>query len=83
MDKLKLHTPDLVNENIANIAALFPTCVTESRDDGGNVNKAIDFDQLRQELSDRIVEGSHERYQFEHTEKGIALGLLNFGRRLG
>lgn len=59
MDKLKMHSPDLSQENIAKIRELFPGCVTEARDDKtGKLRLAVDFDQLKQELSDHIVEGA-------------------------
>lgn len=45
-----MHTPDLTQDNIAKLAALFPNCVTEARDAQGRLKKAVDFDQLRQEL---------------------------------
>ena len=57
MEKLKLHTPDLTAENIEKLTALFPNCVTEVRDEHGKLTRAVDFDQLRQELSTSIVEG--------------------------
>lgn len=61
MDKLKMHSPDLSQENISKIRELFPACVTEARDEAtGTVRLAVDFDQLRQELSDESVEGSQE-----------------------
>ncbi|MGZ8184093.1 MAG: hypothetical protein ACXWT1_19280 [Methylobacter sp.] len=70
MDKLKLHTPDFTEGNIVKIAKLFPHCVTETRaaKGGGSgfsheLKWAIDFDLLRQELSESIVEGAQERYQ--------------------
>ncbi len=63
MDKLDLKTPNFTDENIEKLAALFPNCVTEARDAKGNVTKAIDFDLLKQELSDNIVDGPRERYQ--------------------
>jgi adenine-specific DNA-methyltransferase len=62
MQKLKLHSPDFTQENIAKLAELFPNCVTETRESDGTLKKAIDFDQLRQELSTSIVEGPQERY---------------------
>ena len=33
MEKLKMHSPDLSQENIAKIRDLFPGCVTEARDE--------------------------------------------------
>ena len=65
MDKMKLHSPNLTEENIAKIRDLFPGCVTEAADESGKLRLAVDFDQLRQELSDHIVEGPHERYHAE------------------
>lgn len=77
MDKLKMHSPDLVAANIERIAELIPTCVTESRDAQGKVTRAIDFDLLRQELSDRIVEGPQERYRLDWPGKREALLAAN------
>ncbi len=77
MDKLKLHTPDLTAANIEKLAALFPSCVTEARDEKGGLKRAIDFDQLRQELSDHIVEGPRERYHLDWPGKREALLAAN------
>lgn len=77
MDKLKLHTPDRISENIAKLAELFPSCVTEARDDNGNLTKSIDFDQLRQELSDRVVEGPRERFHLNWPGKREAILAAN------
>ena len=78
MDKLKMHSPDLSQDNIAKIRDLFPGCVTEARDDAtGAVRLAVDFDQLRQELSDQIVEGPQERYRLDWPGKREALALAN------
>ena len=74
MDKLKMHSPDLSQENIAKIRDLFPGCVTEARDEAtGQVRFAVDFDHLRQELSDHIVEGPDERYRLDWPGKREAL----------
>ncbi|MBZ0331674.1 site-specific DNA-methyltransferase [Halomonas sp. ANAO-440] len=77
MDKLKMHSPNLTEANIAKLAALFPSCVTEARDEQGRVKQAIDFDQLRQELSDQIVEGPQERYHLNWPGKREALLAAN------
>ena len=77
MEKLKMHTPDFTDENIARIAELFPNCVTESRDENGKVKRAINFDQLMQELSGNIVEGPQERYQLNWPGKREALLTAN------
>jgi adenine-specific DNA-methyltransferase len=77
MDKLKLHTPDLTAANIEKLAALFPGCVTEARDEKGALTRAIDFDQLRQELSGNVVEGPRERYHLDWPGKREALLAAN------
>ncbi len=76
-NKLKLHSPDLVQDNIDKIAAMFPNCVTEAADDEGRLKRAIDFDQLRQELSDHVVEGPRERYHLNWPGKREALLAAN------
>ena len=77
MDKLKMHTTDLTDENIKKLAELFPNCVTESRGDDGKLKKAVDFDQLRQELSTSVVDGPRERYQLNWPGKKEALLTAN------
>lgn len=77
MDKLKMHSPDMTQENIKKIQALFPDCVTEARDENGKLRLAIDFDQLKQELSDSIVEGPQERYHLNWPGKREALLAAN------
>ncbi len=78
MDKLKMHSPDLSQDYIAKIRDLFPGCVTEARDETtGAVRLALDFDQLRQELSGHIVEGPQERYRLDWPGKREALALAN------
>lgn len=76
MDKLKMHTPNLVDGNIAKIAVLFPNAVTEVRENG-ETKLAIDFDVLRQELSEDVVEGAQERYQFTWPDKKKSVVLAN------
>jgi adenine-specific DNA-methyltransferase len=70
-------SPDLTAANIEKIAELFPSVITESRDAEGNVDGAIDFDLLRQELSDHIVEGPQERYQLDWPGKREAAFAAN------
>lgn len=77
MDKLKMHSPNLTDANIAKLAEIFPSCMTEAADGKGGVKKAIDFDLLRQELSDHIVDGSQERYRLDWPGKKEALITAN------
>jgi adenine-specific DNA-methyltransferase len=77
MEKLKLHTPDLTAQNIDKLAQLFPDCVTEATGEDGKLTRAIDFDQLRQELSGSIVEGPQERYHLDWPGKREAIQTAN------
>lgn len=77
MDKLKMHSPNLTQDNIARIRDLFPSCVTEAKGEDGGVKLAVDFDQLRQELADSIVEGPQERYHLNWPGKREALLTAN------
>ena len=72
-----MHTTNVVDENIRWIGELFPNCLTERLNDEGKPEVAIDFDQLRQELSKDIVEGPEERYQFTWPDKRNAIRLAN------
>lgn len=76
MDNLKMHSLDGVQRNIELIGKLFPNAITEVMRDG-KVEHAIDFDVLRQELSDSIVEGREERYQFTWPDKKKAMLAAN------
>lgn len=77
MDKLKMHSPNLVDSNIEKIAVLFPNCITETKDENGELKKAIDFDLLKQELSQVIVEGEQERYRLDWVGKKEAILTAN------
>ncbi len=77
MDKLKMHSPNLTDANIARLRELFPGCVTEARGEDGRVKLAVDFDQLRQELSASLVEGPQERYHLNWPGKREALLAAN------
>lgn len=77
MDKLKMHSPDLTQANLARLRELFPGCITEARGQNGEVQLAVNFDQLRQELSGHVVEGPQERYQLDWPGKREALLAAN------
>ena len=77
MDKLKMHTPNLTASKLAQMREMFPNCVTEAQAEDGSVKVALDFDLLRQELSESIVEGPQERYQLNWPGKREALLTAN------
>lgn len=74
MDKMKMQTKNKADENFKMIAKLFPNAITETitgYDENGKaiVERALDADVLRQEISCSIVEGRDERYQFTWPDK--------------
>ena len=77
MDHLKMHSLNKIDENIAKIATLFPNCVTEAKNENGEITHKIDFDMLKQELSHSLVEGREERYQFTWPDKKQAILTAN------
>ena len=82
MDKLKMHTPDLAEENYKKLAALFPDAVTETitgYDEKGRaiVERAIDKDVLMQEINAQVVDDGQERYQFTWPDKRKSVVLAN------
>jgi adenine-specific DNA-methyltransferase len=77
IEKRALHSPDLTARNVERITELFPQVITESRDAEGNVTLAVDFDLLRQELSDHLVDGPQERYQLDWPGKRAAAFAAN------
>lgn len=86
---LKMHTPNLVDSNIERLAELFPNCVTEKpktdeqgkviRDMNGEVvlERGIDFELLKQELSHSVIDGSQERYRLDWVGKREAIVTAN------
>lgn len=77
MNHLTMKSTDLTQVNIGKIAELFPNVITEARDEQGTIKRAIDFDLLRQELSDYLVEGEKERYQLTWPGKKEAILKAN------
>ena len=77
MDKLKMCTKNITDENFAKLSALFPNAVTETVNENGEVVRAIDADVLRQEISAEVVEGAKERYQFTWPDKKKSVVLAN------
>lgn len=77
MEHLNMQSMDKVAANVAKIMELFPNCVTERINAEGKLEHAIDFDILRQELNDYVVDGLQERYQFTWPDKRSAILAAN------
>ena len=76
MDRLEMKTARISQENIEKIRGLFPNAVTEIKKDG-EVELAVDFDVLKQELSDGLIESGQERYQMTWPDKKKSVVLAN------
>lgn len=63
MEKIEPGTPDGTVENVERLAELFPQVVTEVQGADGAIERAVDFDALRDLLGD-VAEEGRERYQF-------------------
>ncbi len=66
-----------IDKNVESIRKLFPNCVSEGRNEEGKNIQVVDFDMLKQELSDYVVEGREERYQFNWPDKKRAVLAAN------
>ena len=69
--------PNLTDMNIEKIGALFPNVITETRDENGNIKRAVDFDLLKQVLSKSLVEDENERYRLDWPGKKASLLKAN------
>lgn len=76
MEKMSMETPDLTAANIEKIGAFFPNCVTETVDENGKPKKTINFELLKQMLSDEVVDGD-EVYEFTWVGKKAAIVEAN------
>lgn len=78
MDKLRMQSSNGIEDNIMKIAQLFPDCVTETVDErSGQPKHLIDFEKLKQNLSDSVMSERAERYQFTWPDKSKAILLAN------
>lgn len=85
----KMHTPNFTDENIKQLATLFPHCVCETQqtDDNGKplfdkdgkpiITLGVDFELLKQELSHHIIDGSQERYRLDWVGKRASILTAN------
>ena len=77
MDKLKMQSANIIEENVNKIAELFPNCVTEGLDEQGITKKLIDFEMLKQELSNYVIDGQAERYVMNWPDKKKTILMTN------
>lgn len=77
MDKLKMQTPDIAEENYKKLVALFPDAITETTDEDGNIVRTIDKDVLMQEINTKVIDDGQERYQFTWPDKRKSMVMAN------
>ena len=77
MPDFKMHTANLVAKNIEKLTALFPNCITEGRNEQGEIMKGVDFEILRQELSNVLIDGEQERYTLNWVGKKESILAAN------
>lgn len=76
MDKMRMESADITDQNIEKIGALFPNCITEAKSENGKLTKAINFELLKQELSKEVI-GGDEAYEFTWVGKKAAIVEAN------
>lgn len=76
MKKMKMESIDITAQNIEKIEVLFPNCITEGKDKNGNIKKAINFELLKQLLSNEVIDGD-EAYEFTWVGKKAAIVEAN------
>ncbi|QHK17035.1 site-specific DNA-methyltransferase [Methanomassiliicoccaceae archaeon DOK] len=76
-DRLEMQTKDITEINIQKIAEIFPSCVTETKTDGGKTRLAVDFESLKRQLSDAVIPEGKERYIISWPGKSEAQRLAN------
>ena len=76
MDKMRMESVDMTAANIKKIGAMFPNCITETKDENGKPKKAINFELLKQMLSSDVLDGD-EAYEFTWVGKKAAIVEAN------
>ena len=77
MDRLRMQTKNIADENYEKLAKLFPNAVTETIDENGQVVRAIDKDVLMQEINTTVVDDKDQRYQFTWPDKNKSIIMAN------
>ena len=70
MGKMRMESLNLTSQNVEKIEALFPNCITETKDENGKLKKSINFKMLKQMLLEDIVDGE-EAYELSWVGKNI------------
>lgn len=77
MEKLKMQSKNLLENNIEFLKKLFPNIVSETYDDKKQLTKKIDFELLKQELSEYLIETEKERFGLNWPGRKQAIKIAN------
>lgn len=77
VDRLDLTSHDILAENITYLAERFPSVITATTASDGSITQAVDWEALRQEFADHVVDGARERYQLTWPGKRAAVLAAN------
>ena len=72
MEKMRMESENLIERNIRIIEQAFPNCITESKAADGKIKKSVNFDLLRQLLSEDVISGD-EVYEFTWVGKRASI----------
>lgn len=78
MEKMRMESVSMTEQNVDKIAALFPNCITEALDEEKSTpekkvyKKVVNFEMLRQMLSGEVLDGD-EAYEFSWVGKKAAI----------
>ena len=82
MEKMRMESVDMTAQNIEKLGELFPNCITEMLDEEKSTDekkvykKAVNFELLKQMLSDNVIDGD-EAYEFTWVGKKEAIVEAN------
>ena len=82
MDKMKMESVNMTEQNIERIGALFPNCITEMLDEEKSTSdnkvykKTVNFEMLKQMLSNEVIDGD-EAYEFTWVGKKASIVEAN------
>ena len=82
MDKMRMESVNVAKQNIEKIGVLFPNCITEMLDEEKSTEeyrvykKAINFELLKQMLSENVIDGD-EAYEFTWVGKKASIVEAN------
>ena len=71
MEKMRMESLNLTQRNIIMIKSLFPNCVSEGKDEKGNLTYIVNFPMLKQMLSPTVIDGD-EAFEFTWVGKKAA-----------